>query len=210
MFLEEGETGARLEVGGVDDDQRPAAALQVVEGGTVEQQGIVLRRRRGAAAFAGKPAQGIEDALEDIAGDISAQEARFEIAEGSVAVQAVISRGETATRHRTDRIHLVQQAAATGHPGIAQLQQHAIGKRCRARAAAGKRQHQGDVVRPRLGLHRLLAHAVARVHADHGQRAIVDPAVGGAGGQQQRAKRRQCASGPHRRQSSTRQNTAFR
>ena len=215
MVLQEGEAGAGLQVRGIDHDQRAVAAQQVAESRALEDRGVVQRCRRRGAAFGGEPAQRVEDALHDVAGQVAAQEPGFEIAEGVLAMQAVIGRGETAAGHRADRIDFVQQAtpAVRADAGVAQFLQHPVGQRRGARPATGERQHQGDVVAAAV-LDRSIHRITRRGCRARAERPVLDAGEGRAADQQrqqqQRAKRRQYASGPHRRQSSTRQNTAFR
>ena len=186
-FLQEGEADAAFEVGGVDHDQRAIAPLQVGEGGALEDGAVVQGGGRVAAAFRREPAARAQDPVQHVRGQVAAQEAGLEIAEGVVAVQAVIGGGEAAAGDRADRIDFIQQSpvAVRADAGIAQFQQHTIRQRRGARPAAGEGQHQGDVVAASGA--RGFGHAVSRLPCRRtGQWLVVDPAVGGAARQQHR------------------------
>ena len=199
VFLAEGEALARRQVGRVDEDQRRVLADQVAEGGLAEQVLLVVRHRGLGAVVAAEPLQRVEQAAQQGAFDVAPQEPRLEVLEEAVAVEAVVGRGEAAAGDRTDDVDRLQQAALgtlQAHAGVAQFLHHAVGQRGRARAAAGKRHRQRQLVRALVqgaveGFQRVAGPVLPAQ-----QGLVVDDTEAGAGAHQNGGRQRRGPQGP--------------
>ncbi len=178
------------QVRGIDQHHRPVGPHQVCEGRVAEERVAVVVHRHFGAAAAVEPAQRVEQAAQQRAFDVAAQEALLEVLEYAVAIRPVVGRGETAARDRADQADGVEQALVApvdAHLCVAQFEQHAIGQRSCARAATRKshRQRQFTRVAALLAGKDLERIALAGLNLD--DRQVVHDAVAGTARQQRHA-----------------------